>query len=140
MTARGQPDESPLLGWPVLAALWVLGMGLIAAALYFAFMFFINIVVGLAEPVHVTGMQWNLIWSYVLAGALLSATGIFSFICWTRRRLWVLGGLIVATAAAIGLSFHLYPKAERSGCEQFIAKQRTYGPNAPVDTSCRANG
>jgi membrane protein implicated in regulation of membrane protease activity len=32
----------------------VLGLGLIAAALYFGFMFFINIVVGLAVPVHVT--------------------------------------------------------------------------------------
>ncbi|HEX8239862.1 MAG TPA: hypothetical protein VF574_09005 [Allosphingosinicella sp.] len=131
-------DESPLLSWPVLAALWVLGMGLITAALYFGFIF-LTILAGLAEPVHVTGMQWNLIWSYALAGALLFATGIFSFICWTRRRLWVLGGLIVATAAAIGLCFHLYPKAERSGCEQFIAKQRTYGPNAPVDSSCLAD-
>lgn len=132
-------EKSPSLSLPVLAALWVLGMGLIAAALYYGLMFFLNIVVGLAEPVQPTAMQWNLIWSYVLAGALLFGTGIFSFICWTRRRLWVLGGLIVATAAAIGLCFHLYPKAERSACERFIAKQRAWGPNAPVDASCLAD-
>ena len=132
-------EKSPSLGLPILVALWVLGMGLITAALYFGFMFFINIVVGLAEPVQPTAMQWNLIWSYVLAGALLFGTGVFCLLCWTRRRLWVLGGLIVATAAAIGLCFHLYPKAERSACERFIAKQRAYGPDAPVDTSCLAD-
>lgn len=130
-------ERSPSLSLPVLAALWVLGMGLIVAALYFGFML-IGIVVGLSEPVQPTAMQWNLIWSYVLAGALLFATGIFSFICWTRRRLWVLGGLILATAASIGLCFHLYPKAERSACERFIAKQRAWGPGAPVDKSCLA--
>jgi len=132
-------EESPTLGWQVIAALWVLGMGLITAALYFGFMFFINIVVGLSEPTQPTAMQWNLIWSYVTAGALLFATGVFCLLCWTRRRLWILGGLIVATAAAVGLCFHLYPKAERSACERFIAKQRAYGPNAPVDTSCLAD-
>jgi hypothetical protein len=128
-------EKAPSLGWQVITVLWVLGTGMITAALYFGFIF-ITIVAGLAEPVHVTAMQWNLIWSYALAGALLFTTGIFSFICWTRRRLWVWGGLIVATAAAIGLSFHLYPKAERSGCEQFIAKQKEYGPGRQVDTSC----
>ncbi|HEX8512977.1 MAG TPA: hypothetical protein VF688_07700 [Allosphingosinicella sp.] len=104
-------EESPSLGWQVIAVLWVLGMGLITAALYFGFMFFINIVVGLSEPVHVTGSQWALIWSYVLAGALLFGTGVFCLLCWTRRRLWVLSGLIVATAGAVALSFYLFPKA-----------------------------
>jgi len=129
-------EESRALSLPILATLWVLGMGMIAAALYLGFMFFINIVVGLSEPVQPTAMQWKLIWSYVLAGALLFGTGVFCLLCWTRRRLWVLGGLIVATAGAIGLCFHLYPKAERSACERFIAKQRAYGPNARVDSSC----
>lgn len=104
-------EKSLSLGWQVIAALWVLGMGLITAALYFGFMFFINIVVGLSEPVHVTGAQWALIWSYVLAGALLFATGVFCLMCWTRRRLWVLAGLIAATAGAVALSFYLFPKA-----------------------------
>ena len=104
-------EESRPLPWPALAALWVLGMGLIVAALYFGFMFFINIVVGLAEPVHVTGPQWALIWSYVLAGALLFGTGVFCLLCSTRRRLWVLAGLVAATAGSIALSFHLYPQA-----------------------------
>jgi hypothetical protein len=104
-------EKSPSLGWQVIAALWVLGMGLITAALYFGFMFFINIVVGLSEPVHVTGPQWALIWSYVLAGALLFGTGIYCLMCLTRRQLRVLGGLIAATAAAVALSFYLFPKA-----------------------------
>jgi hypothetical protein len=132
-------EKSASLSLPILAALWVLGMGMIAAALYYGLMFFLNIVVGLSEPTQPTAMQWNLIWSYVLAGALLFGTGVFCLLCWTRRRLWVLGGLIVATAAAIGLCFHLYPKAERSACERFIAKQRAWGPNAPVDSSCLAD-
>ncbi len=132
-------SESRTLGWPVLAALWVLGMGMIAAALYYGMMFFLNIVVGLSEPTQPTAMEWNLIWSYVLAGVLLFGTGVFCLLCWTRRRLWVVGALILATAAAIGLCFHLYPKAERSACERFIAKQRAWGPNAPVDSSCLAD-
>ncbi|HYI39684.1 MAG TPA: hypothetical protein VE053_05120 [Allosphingosinicella sp.] len=131
--------ESRTLSLPVLAALWVLGMALIAAAFYYGFWFLIGLAVELSEPTQPTAMQWNLIWSYVLAGSLLFATGVFCLLCWTRRRLWVLGGLVVATAAAIGLCFHLYPKAERSACERFIAKQRAYGPNAPVDTSCLAD-
>jgi len=49
------------------------------------------------------------------------------------------GGLIVATAAAIGLSFHLYPKAERSGCEPSIARRRTCSPNGPIGTNCLAD-
>jgi hypothetical protein len=132
-------DGSRTLGWPLLMTLWVIGMGLIAAVLLYGLMFFIGLMVGLSEPTQPTGMQWKLIWAYVLAGTLVLATGVYCLLCWTRRRLWVLGGLAVAAVAAVGLCFHLYPKAERSVCEQFIAKQRDYGPDARVDTSCLAD-
>jgi hypothetical protein len=129
-------EGAPPLDGCARGALVALGTGLIGTGLYFGFVFFVNIVVGLAEPVHPSEAEWALIRSYVLCLGLLFVTGIFSLFCRTRRRLWILGALLAATAAAMALSFNLYDKAERPACLHYLEKQREQAPHAPVDTSC----
>jgi membrane protein YdbS with pleckstrin-like domain len=90
--------------------------------------------VGLAEPVHPTGLMWALIASEALFPILLIATAIVSLRCRTRRCLWVLGALAAVAAANVAISLILYPQAVRSACLQYIAKQGT----TPIDSSCLA--
>lgn len=54
----------------------------------------------------------------------------------TRSRLWGLGAVAAATVATLALCFILEPVADRSACEQFIAKQKKYGEGWQIDTIC----
>jgi hypothetical protein len=113
-------------------------LGLVAAALLWAYAFVIGVLVGLFEPVHPTGFEWALIASDALFPFLLLATGIVSLRCRTKRRLWALGALAAAAAANLAVSLILYPQATRSACLQYLAKQRDLAPTDPIDTSCLA--
>lgn len=125
-------DGDALLGRWARRALLLLGVGLIAAALLYAYGFAINVLVGLAEPVHPTGLVWTLIAFEALFPFLLIATGILSLRCRTRRALRVLGALAVVAAANLAVTLILLPQAERSVCLQAIATQGAH----PFDTSC----
>ncbi|HYE27686.1 MAG TPA: hypothetical protein VEA61_05575 [Allosphingosinicella sp.] len=135
-SAEGRMAEAPLLGRRARLALRLLGMLLIAAALLFAYGFASNILAGLAEPVHPTGLERALIASYALFPFLLFASGVVSLRSRTRRQLWAPGALAAAAAADLAISLILYPQAMRSACEQYLATQRELAPDGRVDASC----
>jgi hypothetical protein len=129
-------EPSPLVGRRFRLALLLLGIALIGAALVYAYGYFVNVLVGLAKPVHLTPVMEALVVAEGLIALLLLAAGIASLWCVTRRRLRVVAALLAATAATIGVSFFLYPRAERSACLYYLATQRAMGADDPVDDSC----
>lgn len=134
----------------------VFGVALILAALVYAYGYFVNVVVGLAEPVYVSPVIEALVVAEGLVALFGLAVGFASLMCRTRRGLWVLGVLLAVTAADIGLSFFLYPKAERSACLHSLREMRRDldwanrvdpaparagpAPADPIDDSCLKQG
>jgi hypothetical protein len=129
-------EPSPPLGRRARLALRLFGIALIGAALVYGYGYFVNVVVGLVEPVYVSPAIEALVVAEGLVALFLLAAGIASLSCRTRRGLWVLGALLALTAADIGVSFWLYPRAERSLCLHSLAVQREMGPDMPIDDSC----
>jgi hypothetical protein len=115
--------------------LLLLGLVLIAAALCYGFFFFVNVVVGLVEPVHPSGLGWTLIASEALFAFLLLATGMVGLTCRTRRGLRVLAALAAAAAAAFGVSLILYPRVIRAACAEYVAAQSEIGAIDPADVA-----
>jgi len=134
--APAEPEPSPPLGRGARLALLLFGIALIGAALVYAYGYFVNVVVGLAEPVYLSPAIEALVVAEGLVALFLLAAGIASLLCRTRRRLWILGALLAVTAADIGVSFFLYPRAVRSRCLHYLAEQRKMGADIPIDESC----
>lgn len=131
-----EPETSPPLGRRARMALALFGIALIGAALVYAYGYFVNVIVGLAEPVYLSPVIEALVVAEGLVALFLFAAGFASLLCRSRRRLGVLAALLALTAGDIGVSFLLYPQAERSQCLHYLAVQRTMGPDIPIDDSC----
>jgi hypothetical protein len=95
------------------------GALLIAAALGLGHMLFINVVVGLFEPGHLTALETIFVVAQLLFAFLLLATGIAALACTNPRRLRVLAALAAITAADLALACVLYPYAMAQWCAAY---------------------
>lgn len=129
-------ESSPPLGRRARLALGGLGIALIAAGLLFAFGFVVNILAGLVEPVHPSGLEQTLFAAYALFAILLLATGIVSLRCRSRRGLRALGMLAAAAAATLSVSLVLYRQAMQIACRDFLAEQATMPDVSIEDGFC----
>jgi hypothetical protein len=95
------------------------GALLIAAALGLGYLLFINVVVGLAEPVHLTALETAFVGAELLFALLLLATGLAALACTNRRRLLVLAAIAAIAAADLALACVLYPYAMAQWCAAY---------------------
>jgi hypothetical protein len=116
------------LGRSARLALVVGGAALIAAALGLGYSLFINVVVGLYEPVHLTWLETAFVGAELLFPLLLLATGLAALVCTDRSQVRRLGAVALVAAAELALAFALYGPAMADWCAG-------YQPVAGGDTS-----
>ena len=109
-------ERSPRLGRWGRHGLILLGLALIAAALGLGYLLLIHVVVGLTEPVHLTGLETAFVAAELLVPFPLLATGLVALACTNRRRLRWLGGCALLVAANVAIALALNGPAMREWC------------------------
>jgi hypothetical protein len=123
------PPLSPPLGQRARAVLVVLGTALILAALGLGYMLFINVVVGLTEPGHLSGVDKAFVTAELLFDPLLLLTGAAALAATHRWGLRVLAALALLTAADFGFALVLYPRIVAEECASARAYAAQTGEN-----------